>query len=108
MSKSCRLAAQVLVMIEEYVKPGATTLEINDICHDFILRNKAIPAPLNYKGFPKSVCTSVNEVVCHGIPTSSLKLKEGDIINVDITTIVDGYHGDTSKTFFVGKVAENA
>lgn len=108
MSRSCRLAAQVLDMIERYIEPGISTLELNDICHDFIVSKKAVPAPLNYKGFPKSICTSVNEVVCHGIPTASLKLKAGDIINVDITTILDGYHGDTSKTFYVGKVAENA
>lgn len=102
MKASCKLAAQVLTMIEPHVKPGITTLELNDICHDFILSHGAIPAPLNYKGFPKSICTSINEVVCHGIPSSKVKLKDGDIINIDITTIVDGYHGDTSRTFFVG------
>ncbi len=103
MKASCRLAAQCLVMIEPHVKPGITTLELNDLCHDFITRHGAISAPLNYKGFPKSVCTSVNEVVCHGIPNSRQKLKDGDIINVDVTTILDGYHGDTSKTFLVGQ-----
>lgn len=108
MTRSCRLAAQVLDMIEPHVRPGISTLEINDICHEFIIKNKSIPAPLNYKGFPKSICTSVNEVVCHGIPSPSLKLKEGDIINIDITTILAGYHGDTSKTFCVGKVSETA
>ena len=102
MRASGKLAAQVLVMIEKHVKPGVTTLELNDICHDFIMSAGAIPAPLNYKGFPKSICTSVNEVVCHGIPNASHVLKDGDIINIDITTIVDGYHGDTSKTFLVG------
>jgi methionyl aminopeptidase len=108
MRPSGKLAAQTLVMIEPYVQPGITTLELNDICHKFIVQNGAIPAPLNYKGFPKSVCTSVNDIVCHGIPTSKIKLKEGDIINIDVTTIIDGYHGDTSKTFLVGKVSEKA
>lgn len=102
MKASCRLAAQCLVMIEPHVKPGVSTLELNDICHEFITANGAIAAPLNYKGFPKSICTSVNEVVCHGIPNPKQKLKDGDIINVDVTTILDGYHGDTSKTFLVG------
>lgn len=102
MKKSCRLAAEVLKFIEPHVQPGITTLDLDKLCHDFMVAHGAIPAPLNYKGFPKSICTSVNEVICHGIPTTKLKLKEGDIINIDITTIVDGYHGDTSKTFFVG------
>lgn len=97
-----KLAAQTLDMIEAHIKPGISTLEINDICHEFITKAGAIPAPLNYKGFPKSVCTSVNEVVCHGIPNAKQRLKDGDIINVDVTTIVDGYHGDTSRTYFVG------
>lgn len=101
------LAAEVLEMIEPYIKPGITTNEINDICHKFITQEqKAIPAPLNYKGgneipFPKSVCTSVNQEICHGIPSNRI-LKNGDIINLDITVIKDGYHGDTSKMFFVG------
>lgn len=103
-----RLAAQVLEMIEPYVQPGVTTEELNKICHDYIVNvQQAIPAPLNYRGFPKSICTSVNEVVCHGIPSSSQKLKNSDIINVDVTVIKDGYHGDTSKMFFVGKPANN-
>ena len=100
---SCKLAAQTLVMIEKFVRPGVSTLELNDICHDFIVSAGAIPAPLNYKGFPKSICTSVNEVVCHGIPNAQQLLKDGDIINIDVTTIVDGFHGDTSRTFFVGE-----
>lgn len=108
MKPSCRLAAQTLRMIAPYVKPGITTLELNDICHEYILKAGAIPAPLNYRGFPKSVCTSINDIVCHGIPTSKTKLKEGDIINIDVTTILDGYHGDTSLTFFVGNVSERA
>lgn len=98
-----RLAAEVLEMIGPYVKPNITTDELNQICHDYIVDvQKAIPAPLNYNGFPKSICTSVNHQVCHGIP-SSKKLKEGDIVNIDITVLKDGYHGDTSKMFTVGK-----
>jgi methionyl aminopeptidase len=98
-----RLAAQVLDMIGEHVKPGVTTGELDRICHDFIVNEqKAIPAPLNYKGFPKSICTSVNHVICHGIPSDTKTLKKGDIVNIDITVIKDEYHGDTSKMFFVG------
>ncbi|MDF1796997.1 MAG: type I methionyl aminopeptidase [Coxiellaceae bacterium] len=97
-----RLAGEVLTMIGEHVKPGVTTDEINQICHDYIVNEQqAIPAPLNYNGFPKSVCTSVNHVVCHGIPGDKV-LKDGDIINIDVTVIKDGYHGDTSKMYFVG------
>lgn len=97
-----RLAAEVLTMIEPYVKPGVTTDELNTICHDYIVnQQQAIPAPLNYNGFPKSICTSVNHVICHGIPCTKV-LKDGDIINIDITVIKDGYHGDTSKMYFVG------
>ena len=100
-----RLAAEVLEMIAPYIKPGITTDELNTICHDYIINEqKAIPAPLNYLGFPKSICTSVNHQVCHGIPGSK-RLKDGDIINVDITVIKDGYHGDTSMMFFVGKTS---
>ena len=100
------LAAQVLEMIAPYVKPGVTTEELDRRCHDFIVNEQqAIPAPLNYKGYPKSICTSVNHVVCHGIPNDK-PLKEGDIINLDITVIKDGYHGDTSKMFLLGKVSE--
>jgi methionyl aminopeptidase len=97
-----RLAAEVLDMIGPFIKEGIMTEEIDKICHDYIVNvQKAIPAPLNYHGFPKSVCTSVNHVVCHGIPGPK-KLKEGDIINVDVTVLKDGYHGDTSKMFVVG------
>ena len=97
------LAAQVLEMIEEHVQPGVTTDELNRICHEFIVNEQqAIPAPLNYRGFPKSICTSVNHQVCHGIP-SNKRLKKGDIVNIDITVIKDGYHGDTSKMFLVGE-----
>jgi len=98
-----RLAAEVLTMIEPHVQAGVTTDELNTICHDYIVNQQdAIPAPLNYHGFPKSICTSVNHVICHGIPGNK-KLKDGDIINIDITVIKDEYHGDTSKMFYVGK-----
>lgn len=100
-----KLAAQVLEMIESHVKAGVTTDQLNTICHQYIIETqKAIPAPLNYKGFPKSICTSVNHQVCHGIPGNRV-LKEGDLINIDITVIKDGYHGDTSKTFLIGKTS---
>lgn len=108
LKRSCKLAAETLAMIEKFVKPGVTTLELNDICHDFIVSAGAIPAPLNYKGFPKSICTSVNEVVCHGIPNPKQILNDGDIINIDVTTILDGFHGDTSKTFLVGNTVKPA
>ncbi|MCG6862803.1 MAG: type I methionyl aminopeptidase [Chromatiaceae bacterium] len=98
-----RLAAQVLEMIDEHVRPGVTTGELDRICHAFIVNEQtAIPAPLNYRGFPKSICTSVNHQVCHGIPGNK-RLKKGDIVNIDITVIKNGYHGDTSKMFFVGE-----
>jgi len=98
-----RLASEVLDMIEEHVQAGVTTDELNTICHDYIVNEQqAIPAPLNYRGFPKSICTSVNHVICHGIPGDK-KLKKGDIINIDITVIKDGYHGDNSRMYFVGK-----
>jgi methionyl aminopeptidase len=100
-----RLAAEVLEMVEPYVRPGVTTNELDQICHEYIVNvQQAIPAPLNYRGFPKSICTSVNHQVCHGIP-GDRKLKEGDIINIDVTVIKDQYHGDTSKMFGVGKVS---
>ncbi|MBV1877583.1 MAG: type I methionyl aminopeptidase [Pseudomonadales bacterium] len=99
-----RLAAQQIEMIEEHIKPGVSTGELDRICHDYTVNiQKAIPAPLNYRGFPKSICTSVNHVVCHGIPTDDKLLKHGDIINIDVTLIKDEFHGDTSKTFLVGK-----
>lgn len=109
MRASGKLAAATLKMIAEHVRIGVTTLELNDICHDFTLKHDAIPAPLNYRGFPKSICTSVNEVICHGIPNAEQKLKDGDIINIDVTPIVDGFHGDSSRTFIVGtKVSKEA
>lgn len=98
-----KLAADVLKYIEPYVKPGITTSELDTLCHDYIVNvQKAIPAPLDYHGFPKSICTSVNHVICHGIPNEK-HLKKGDSINIDITVIKDLYHGDTSKMFFVGE-----
>lgn len=97
-----KLAAQTLDYITSYVKPGVTTNFLNDLCHQFIVDNNAIAAPLYYKGFPKSICTSVNHVVCHGIPNDKF-LKEGDILNIDVTVIVDGWHGDTSRMFYLGE-----
>jgi len=104
-----RLAAEVLEMIEPHVVPGVTTGELDRIWHDYIVNvQQAIPAPLNYNGFPKSICTSVNHVICHGIPSDGKVLKAGDIINIDITVIKDGFHGDTSKMFAVGEVPPHA
>lgn len=98
-----QLAASVLEMIEPHVVEGITTDELNTLCHNYITENlKAIPAPLNYHGFPKSICTSINHQICHGIP-GKRKLKKGDIINIDVTVIKEGYHGDTSKMFFIGE-----
>ena len=110
MRKAGRLAASVLVMIEPFVKAGISTDELNTICHDYIANDiNCAPAPLNYGSppFPKSICTSVNNVVCHGIP-SAKKLKKGDIINIDVTVIKDGYHGDTSRMFKIGKTSIKA
>ncbi|MEO5702817.1 MAG: type I methionyl aminopeptidase [Gammaproteobacteria bacterium] len=98
-----QLAAEVLHMIRPHVQPGVTTDELDRLCHDYIVNvQQAIPAPLNYHGFPKSICTSVNHQVCHGIPSDRV-LREGDIVNIDITVIKDEFHGDTSKMFFVGE-----
>ncbi len=103
-----KLAAEVLEMIAPHVVAGVTTEELDRICHDYIVNvQQAIPAPLNYRGFPKSICTSINQVICQGIP-SYKKLKNGDIVNIDITVIKDGYHGDTSKMFCVGDVSPHA
>ncbi len=107
MRRAGRLAAETLDMITEYVKPGVTTNELDKLCHDYIVKHGAIPAPLNYQGggpypFPKSICTSINHVVCHGIPNDK-KLREGDILNIDVTVILDGWHGDTSRMYLVGK-----
>lgn len=105
MRATCRLAAQTLEYIESFVVPGVSTEEINKLCHDFIIKHGAYPSPLNYHGFPKSVCTSVNEVICHGIPSKNEILKDGDILNIDVTTYLNKFHGDTNKTFLVGNVA---
>ena len=101
MRKSGRLAAETLDMITEHVKPGVTTDHLDKLCHDFIVAHGAQPAPLNYRGFPKSICTSVNHVVCHGIPGDKF-LKNGDIVNIDVTTILNGWYGDSSRMFTVG------
>lgn len=102
MRKAGKLAAEVLDFIVPFVQPGVTTDQLNQRCHDMIIAHGAIPAPLGYKGYPKSICASVNHVVCHGIPDDR-KLKSGDIVNLDVTVIVDGWHGDTSRMFFVGE-----
>lgn len=103
------LAAEALEMIAPYVQPGVSTGELDRICHDYIVnQQQAVPAPLNYNGFPKSICTSLNHVVCHGIPSDSKILKSGDILNIDITVLKDGFHGDTSAMFLVGDVAPHA
>ncbi|MDA0238884.1 MAG: type I methionyl aminopeptidase [Proteobacteria bacterium] len=102
MRKAGRLAADVLDFITPHVVPGVSTGELDTLCHNYILEHDAIPAPLNYRGFPKSICTSVNHVVCHGIPDEKKRLGNGDIINIDITVILDGWHGDTSRMFLVG------
>jgi len=102
-----RLAIDTLDMVEEKLKPGLTTEEINTLVHEFTIKNNAVPAPLHYKGFPKSVCVSVNEVVCHGIPGNRV-IEDGDIVNVDVTPILNGYYADTNKTFFVGTPGKDA
>jgi len=106
MRKSGRLAAQLLNYIEPFVKEGVSTLYLNDLCDEFTQQHGAISAPLNYHGFPKSICTSINNVVCHGIPAEKDILKDGDIVNVDVTVILDGYHGDSSRTIMIGDVDE--
>lgn len=105
---ACRLAVEVLEMIKPYVQAGITTIELNRICHNYITNiQHAIPAPLDYRGFPKSICTSINQVVCHGIPSKE-KLKNGDIVNIDITVIKEGYFGDTSQMFIIGNATKLA
>ena len=98
-----KLAAKTLDYIKDYVTPGIKTAELDDLCHQFIIKHGAIPAPLNYKGFPKSTCISINNVVCHGIPGEK-KVMDKDIVNIDVTVILDGWHGDTNRTFAVGKI----
>jgi len=108
MRKAGRLAAETLDFITPHVRPGITTGELDRLCHGFILDHGATPAPLGYKGFPKSICTSVNHVVCHGIPDDKKTLIEGDALNIDVTVILDGWHGDTSRMFGVGQVGVKA
>jgi len=107
MRKAGRLAADVLDMITEHVRPGITTAELDRLCHDYITAHNAVPAPLNYKGFPKATCISLNHVVCHGIP-SDRSLVTGDILNIDVTVILDGWYGDTSRMYWVGKPSVKA
>jgi methionyl aminopeptidase len=107
MERAGKIAADVLKYTGKHVRPGITTNELDKIAHDYILSKEAIPAPLNYKGFPKSICTSVNHCICHGVPDNTV-LKEGDVVNIDVTCIKDGYHGDTSAMFFVGNVSDKA
>jgi methionyl aminopeptidase len=108
MRRAGRLAAELLQYLEPLVQPGVTTLQLNEEAERWTLQHGAKSAPLGYKGYPKSICTSVNEVICHGIPNSKQILKDGDIINIDVTPILEGYHGDTSKTFLVGNPAPQA
>ena len=109
MREAGRLASKTLEIISEFVAPGISTGKLDEICHRYITEDlECIPAPLNYKGFPKSICTSINQVVCHGIPSESKILKDGDILNIDVTVIKDGFHGDTSKMFMVGSEKPHA
>jgi methionyl aminopeptidase len=108
MREAGRLAALTLDFIAPHVVPGVSTGELDRLCHDFIVSHQAIPAPLNYRGFPKSICTSVNHVVCHGIPSDEKILKNGDILNIDVTVLLKGWHGDTNRTFPVGKISKQA
>ena len=105
---ACQMAAETLVLVGERIRAGMTTEEINTIVHEDTVRRDAYPAPLNYHGFPKSVCTSVNEVVCHGMPSKTDVLRDGDIVNLDVTTMMDGFHGDTSATFVIGPASPAA
>jgi methionyl aminopeptidase len=107
MRRAGKIAVDTLKMVEPYIKPGVKTDDINTLVHEFTIKHGAIPAPLNYRGYPKSVCISINEVICHGIPGDRL-LTDGDIVNIDVTPILDGYYADTSKTFFVGTPSDGA
>ena len=104
MRDTCQLAAKTLNFIEGKLELGMTTDDINELCHNYIVENGAYPSPLNYHGFPKSVCTSLNHVICHGIPNKKDKLKDGDILNIDVTTYLKNFHGDTNRTFLIGNV----
>ena len=106
--KSSKLAGEVLLYISDFVKEGVSTYYLDQLIHNYIVEHKAIPATMNYNGFPKSCCISPNDVICHGIPSEDVILKEGDILNIDITTILNGYFGDTSKMFIVGQTSETA
>ncbi len=106
--RSCRLTRDILDALTERVRPGITTEQINTWVHEMTVANGAIPAPLNYRGYPKSVCTSINEVICHGIPSPDRVLREGDILNIDVTTILEGYYGDASRMFLIGEVSPEA
>jgi methionyl aminopeptidase len=107
MRRAGRLAAETLDMITPHVRPGVTTAELDRLCHDFILAHGATPAPLGYRGFPKSICTSINHVVCHGIPGERV-LAEGDVLNIDVTVILDGWHGDSSRMYAAGSLSTRA
>ena len=108
MRESCQLAGNTLVYLNHCLKPGITTEKIDQLAKEYICDHQAIPAPLNYKGFPKSICTSVNDCICHGVPSHKEVLKEGDLINIDVTCVKNGFYGDTSKTFLIGEVSESA
>ena len=107
MRRAGRLAAETLDYIAEFVRPGVTTDELDRLCHEYTLAGGALPAPLNYRGFPKTICTSVNHVVCHGIPGPKV-LQKGDILNIDVTVILDGWHGDSSRMYFAGEASVKA
>ncbi len=108
MRRAGHLAAETLDYITPHVAPGVSTEELDRLCHDFIVEREAVPAPLNYRGFPKSICTSINHVVCHGIPSDKKILRDGDTLNIDVTVILDGWHGDTSRMFFIGATSVKA
>lgn len=107
MKRSCRLTSDILDLLKDFIVPGITTNQINTFVHEYTIANNAKPAPLNYRGFPKSVCTSINEVICHGIPSERV-LMEGDILNVDVTCILDGYYGDSSRMYAIGEISKEA
>ena len=108
MRRAGRLAAETLDFVTPHVVPGVTTAELDRLCHDFILGHDAVPAPLGYRGYPKSICTSINHVVCHGIPSDRKTLQDGDILNIDVTVVLEGWHGDTSRMFVAGQTGVKA